>query len=258
VLTTIASLVLIFVIREKPKHPPSKVALVQHGEEGVCKTYKELFKMRNYMILVFVFTILFATYIALATIIDPLLLPYGYAPGLIALMGVFFIIAGVVSTMIIGCLLDKTKKYLLTLRLVTFLSFLAASFAYFVFPMSNAGLCIGVILVIGFCLVPIMAVGFSFATELTHPIPPVFSNGLMLMFSNVFAWPLSFLLLYIMAVDTNEVQGSQNAVLIVSAILLLASVATIFIKEDLRRLKAEKEGKEKGINVTDDTRASAK
>jgi len=207
ILITVASLILLVVIREKPEHPPSKIAITKKEDEekGVCRTYQQLLLMKNYMLLVFVFTVLFAIYIALATIIDPLLTPFGYEPGVIAILGAVFIVAGVISTMIIGILLDKTKKYLFILRLTTFMSFFSTAIAYFILPLNNTVLCIIVITVVGFCLVPIMAVGFAFATELTHPIPPVFSNGFMLCCSNIFAWLLSFLLLYIMAATPDRV-----------------------------------------------------
>lgn len=91
--------------------------------------------MKNYMLLVFVFTILFATYIALATVINPLLTPFDYDEGVIAGLGACFILAGVISTMITGILLDKTKKYLLTLRIITIASFCSTLIAYFVLPL---------------------------------------------------------------------------------------------------------------------------
>lgn len=76
---TAASLFLIFAIREKPEFPPSKIALQKvERRDGLWTTLKVLIKMKNYMLLVVVFTILFATYIALATVIDPLLEPFGF------------------------------------------------------------------------------------------------------------------------------------------------------------------------------------
>jgi len=133
-------------------------------------TFKILIKMKNYMLLVLVFTVLFATYIALATVIDPLLLPFGFYPGTIALLGGCFIIAGVISTIVFGLILDKTKKYLLTLRVITACSLFGSILAYCLLPQANTLLTSLIISLFGIFLVPIMAVGFAFATELTHPI----------------------------------------------------------------------------------------
>lgn len=170
ILITVASLYLIIVIKENPKFPPSKVALTKISSEGSCSDLGKLLKMKNYLLLTFVFACLFATYIALATVINPLLIPFGYDDGVIAELGACFIVAGVLSTLVTGILLDKSKKYLLTLRVITIASCLSAILGYFVLPLSNNLLCFVVITLVGLCLVPIMSVGFAFATELTHPI----------------------------------------------------------------------------------------
>jgi Na+/melibiose symporter-like transporter len=84
-----------------------------------------------------------------------------------------------------------------------------------------------------------MAVGFAFATELTHPIQPVLSNGIMLCFSNVAAWMLSFLLLCVLKRTPDDPQqGSKRAILIIAFFCLIAVIATIFTEEELRRLNA--------------------
>ena len=170
ILITVASLYLIIVIKENPKFPPSKVALTKISSEGSCSDLGKLLKMKNYLLLTFVFACLFATYIALATVINPLLIPFGYDDGVIAELGACFIVAGVLSTLVTGILLDKSKKYLLTLRVITIASCLSAILGYFILPLSNNLLCFVVITLVGLCLVPIMSVGFAFATELTHPI----------------------------------------------------------------------------------------
>lgn len=205
-------------------------------------TLKVLIRMKNYMLLVVVFTVLFATYIALATVIDPLLEPFGFQPGVIASLGGFFIVAGVISTLAMGIILDRTKKYLLTLRIITVCSFFGTIVAYYLLPLENTLLAYFIITIFGFCLVPILAIGFAFATELTHPIPPVLSNGIMLCFSNVGAWMLSFLLLYVLkSTPGDPKQGSERAILIIAFFCLIAVIATIFIVEELKRLNAAKQ-----------------
>jgi MFS family permease len=170
ILNTVVSLYLIVVIKENPKFPPSKVSLTKVSSEGSCSDLGKLLKMKNYLLLTFVFSALFAIYIALATVINPLLQPFGYDDGVIAELGACFIVAGVLSTLVTGILLDKSKKYLLTLRVITIASCLSAIASYFILPLSNNLLCFVVITLIGLCLVPIMSIGFAFATELTHPI----------------------------------------------------------------------------------------
>jgi hypothetical protein len=140
-----------------------------------------------------------------------------------------------------GIILDKTKKYLLTLRVITGLSFVGSIAAYYLLPLENTLLAYVMITIFGGCLVPIMAVGFAFATELTHPVPPVLSNGIMLCFSNVASWMLSFTLLAVLkSTPLDKQQGSKYAILLIACLCLIAVIATVFIKEELKRLNAVK------------------
>jgi len=239
IMITVASVFMIITIREKPKFPPSKIAFQKVHRDSMWNTFKILIKMKNYMLLVVVFTILFATYIALATVIDPLLSPFGFEPGVIASLGGCFIVAGVISTLAFGIILDKTKRYLLTLRVITACSLLGSILAYYLLPLDSTSLTYLIITLFGVFLVPIMAVGFAFATELTHPIQPVLSNGIMLCFSNLAAWMLSFLLLYVLKTTPGDPQqGSKRAILIIAFLCLIAVIATIFTEEELRRFNA--------------------
>ena len=191
---TVTSLFLIFAIREKPLKPPSRVALIEINWEGSgqCNDLYKIFGQVNFMLLCFVFSIIFAIYVGMASVINPLLSPFGYSPGMIAIIGILFILMGVVSCLLVGFILDRTKKYLLTLRIICVSATLCGVLALWWLPLENNMLCYIVVALIGFTMVPIIPVGFAFATELTHPIQPSLSNGIMMSFASLSAFSLSF------------------------------------------------------------------
>ena len=79
---------------------------------------KELLKNKSYLLLVISFTILFGFVGGVGNILSPLFEPYNYTTGEITLLGSGFVLAGTIGAIVVGLILDKTRKYLLLLRVV--------------------------------------------------------------------------------------------------------------------------------------------
>ena len=85
--------------------------------------------------------------------------------------------AGTISAICVGLILDKTRKYLLLLRIVCFVS-CALTFCL-VYTIKHFTLCVINLSLLGGFMIPVLVIGYSFAVELTHPVSPALVNGVM-------------------------------------------------------------------------------
>ena len=78
--------------------------------------------------------------------------------------------SGVISCMVVGVLLDRFNKFLLTLRVVCFGTTVVAMICTGVFPMNKVKITSGLMVLAGLILLPIIPVCISFASEVTFPM----------------------------------------------------------------------------------------
>ena len=100
-------------------------------------------------------------------------------------MGASFVLSGVTGSFILSILLDKYKCFLKSIRFICFGSLISAIGIYFTLKGGSLLLVCLNIGVLGFCLLPICSVGYSFCTEITYPISEPMSNGIMTFVSQV-------------------------------------------------------------------------
>ena len=141
--------------------------------------FKELMKNKNYIILTLVFTLVYSVYTCLATVISPISQPFKFNSSDASIMGASFVLSGVFGSFLISIFLDKYKCFLKAIRFICFGSFISSIGIYFSLNSESLLLACINIGVLGFCLLPICSVGYSFCTELTYPISEPMSNGIM-------------------------------------------------------------------------------
>ena len=95
---------------------------------------KVLTKNRNFVFLSISFALEYGNSIALGAVVSSLTKPYGYHPSDNAIFGVTYIVAGVIGSVIIGILLDKYRKYKLTVQLLCVLSFIGFGLTFLSLP----------------------------------------------------------------------------------------------------------------------------
>lgn len=82
-------------------------------------------------------------------------------------------------------------------------------------------------------MVPIVPVGFAFATEVTFPVSPAMVIGLMTTVGNTVLFGLNYVYLAILSQD--DARGSIEVFLLFAAMALVSVILSLFIREDLRR-----------------------
>lgn len=186
---TVIAVPFIFIIKERPTKPASALSIGKRPF-NFSTDVKFLIKNPSYILLTCSFSFIFGIYLTVGNLVGPLYAFSGYSASKISMVGVIFVLFGVIASMITGVLLDKYKKYLLFLRLICFASTVFIGLLVFTIKASFFLNTVTVALV-GFTMVPILPTGYSFAVELTHPTNPALVNGLMIGFGMVFAAVLS-------------------------------------------------------------------
>jgi hypothetical protein len=70
--------------------------------------------------MVLCFNMLYGIYTCLGAIINNLVFPFGYTSTATSIFGATFICSGIIGSMIFSLYVDKTNKYIRTLRIIAF------------------------------------------------------------------------------------------------------------------------------------------
>lgn len=202
-----------------------------------------LLKNGNFLLVSFTFMWLFAIYSAIGGVLPYLTIPFGYSNAYGGIFGGFFIVSGIIGSTIFASQLDKTAKYKKTFIIVCVGSLIMASLAIPVFFSGDRSvdpkvppslpLCCVMVALMGFFILPVLPVGFSFVTEVTYPVSEVMSVGTMMLAGQIMA--------VIVTTTATMVGGAtyRPYVPVFFALLLtVPALSSLFCKEDLRKLNA--------------------
>ena len=183
------------------------------------------------------FNMLYGVYTCLGAIINNLVEPFGYTSVDSSIFGATFIFFGLCGSFVASSILDKTQKYLKTLRIVCWGSFLFSSLIFITLPSKSVYWLDLNIAILGIFILPIIPVGFSFSVELTYPVSEPMSNGLMMFFSQIIGTGITVLATDLTSFHPNKQYCTKMFVIMMG----ISAFATMFIKEDLRRVNMELE-----------------
>lgn len=231
---------LVVMRQDKPDIPPSAAALVKKEDvtQGMWKDTKLLFKNGNFMLVLIIFTFIYTVYSGLGFIINPLFIPFGYTPTQIAILAALFVLVGSVSAVVIGILLDKTKKYLLAIRFIPMAGTVIFVVGIFVIPTGNVAASLTVVCLGGIACVPIIAVCFSLGTEVSYPIQPALVLGLMMSSAQLSLFIMNFVFLALLSDQDGHEPRPIDCLIVLTCFPLVCSFLSVLVKEDLRRLNA--------------------
>lgn len=130
-----------------------------------------------------------------------------------------------------GFFLNRYHKYKLMVIISAWGSFLLIASAIGTFQTKDVLIVAVNMIVAAFCLVPIIPVAIDFAGELTFPYESTVTTGFLLMSAQAFGFCLALIVLQLALIDA--VWG-LTAICICGGV---ASIISVTIKEDLRRIK---------------------
>lgn len=179
VFATVICVLFCFVIRDRPVHPPSLVALKQQEDENFCEMLLNAIKNKQFVLIMLIFGCLDGVFIGIGVVLDPFFKALGFGTSQISALGGIFVICGVLSALVIGYVLDKTSKYLITMRSICISSTLLFIVGYASFASGNIYIVGANIVLDGFALVPFLPVCIAFAAEVTFPMQEAVVVGIL-------------------------------------------------------------------------------
>ena len=98
-------------MKEKPSRPPSKVAEVAYEPLNFKESFRAIYDNPNFLKLVISFSIPYGAVLALGALMSNIFVPFGYAPGELALFALTMLFSGIAGAIVIAIVLDKTGWY---------------------------------------------------------------------------------------------------------------------------------------------------
>ena len=241
--TALTTGMVIFFFRSEPLTPPSpSEEKGNHQLTNRIKTdFLTLLTNRNYLIILFAFSLGLALFNAITTLLYQIIEPSGYSSTDAGIFGAIIIIAGLVSAFIAGVVMDRTHAYRLIFKILLVCA--AAASIYFVLilqPNKVYPLAVSIGLM-GFFLLPLLPVSFECAAECTYPIPLEWSTGLLLCTGNL----LGGVFIFIMQALTELPPVSTSGVIItptsifILCIVAISTIVALCYNGPYKRLEAE-------------------
>lgn len=176
----------ILCIYHQPDKLPSRAAAeCKRTEFRFKEDLQELFANKNYRWILVCYMIAYGYYTGMAALLDAILQPYHMTSSSVSIIGVCFILSGIIGSFIFSAYLDRTKKFLKTLKFILIGMLVSVSCSLFTLPSKSFTLILINCAVSGFFTISIIPVAFAFSVELTHPISEPMSNGVMIILSQI-------------------------------------------------------------------------
>ncbi|MFX0152764.1 MAG: MFS transporter [Candidatus Hodarchaeota archaeon] len=177
-LSFISMVLYLLFVKDKPLQPPNP-----YFREKIFQTkgIKNLFKNRDFNLLVFLLFAGLGIFNALLSAIDDIFSRFSPNTGII---GGLIIVGGIFGAVILSSLSDKLGKRKIFLNVGLIVSTPLA----LLLGVTGAGdfvFTIIIAFIFGFILVPALPVGLTYAAEITHPVPEESSNGVLMMFGQL-------------------------------------------------------------------------
>jgi len=180
IVAMVAAVVFIVFAKEGPPTAPCRPD--QEERSLVYDGYKNLFKVRDFNWLLFIFFIGLGVFNCVTTWIENILSPRGFSATQAGITGGLMIAGGIIGALVIPLLSDyyqkRTPFMIIALAGATIcLAGITFATAYWLLLVSGAGL--------GFFLLSSGPIGFQYGAEITYPTSEGTSNGMLLLMGQI-------------------------------------------------------------------------
>nr|VZI46163.1 unnamed protein product [Spirometra erinaceieuropaei] len=176
-----------------------------------------------------------AVFYASGALLNVILLAY-YPTEQVAIgwIGFTMVIAGVIGSIVAGVVLERTGLYRRVLIIFYVLSVLSFGFYVGSIYIGHIGVIFFSIFLLGFFPAGCLPLGVEYAAEITYPVNEGVSSGILNMTAHVFG--IFFTLVSTLLI--NQYNGFV-ANLFMLVIMVVATMPTFFLKDDLKRQRAQ-------------------
>jgi MFS family permease len=219
----VAAIVFFVLARERPATPPCPPGM--EVRSLVFDGFKQMFRQRNFILLLIIFFIGLGAFNAVTTWIEDIVRPNGFTSTQAGVIGGLMIVGGIAGALVLPALSDKLHRRIPFILLALAGATLGlAGIAY----ASSYGLLLGAAFVMGFFLLSAGPIGFQYGAEITYPTPEGTSNGLLILMGQISG------IAFIFAMDSFRAPGSgsmTNSLVVLIVLLILSLGLAFFLKE---------------------------
>ncbi len=221
--SVLAALVFFLFSRERPATPPCPPGM--EARSLVFDGFKQIFKQKNFVLLLVIFFIGLGAFNAVTTWIEDIVRPNGFTSTQAGVIGGLMIVGGTLGALFLPSLSDRTRKripFILIALAGATLGLAGIAFA------TSYWLLIAASFVMGFFLLSAGPIGFQYGAETTYPIPEGTSNGLLILMGQISG------IAFIFAMDSfrSPLNGSMTlSLLVLIGLMVISLVLAFFLKE---------------------------
>jgi FLVCR family MFS transporter 7 len=156
-----------------PANPPTPVGpSSKTPKTRLRESIKVMFSSLEVWLVVIPFAVYIGFFNSISSLLNQMMKPYGFSDDDAGIAGAILIVAGLVAAAISSPILDRTRRYLLAIKLLV----PVAALCYLIFiwmpetrDIAGPFVVLGVLGISSFCLLPIV---LEYLTELSHPVSP--------------------------------------------------------------------------------------
>lgn len=199
IISTIANLPAPF-IPSAPPTPPSAIAASEKLD--LMEAIHALMRNASFYLLLVPFIIYVGFFNAVSSLVNQILRPYGFSETEAGIAGAILIVVGLVTSAIVSPLVDRTKKYLLTIWIMVPIT--AGSYLALVF-MPGTRAVVGpyiVFAILGASSFSLLPCALEYMVIISHPVSPEISSTV--------SWTMAQLLGAIFVIIMNALRGGYD------------------------------------------------
>ncbi|CEP08358.1 hypothetical protein [Parasitella parasitica] len=194
-----------------PKVPPTESSRV--SRTTFRKSLKIMLKSKNYLLLIFVFSINFAMFASIVSITSLIFTPQGYTNVQVGLFSFVRIISGVGGAIVAGRISDWTGRHSLVLKVACCMTVVTTVILYVQ----------------------------ELAAECTFPVSESVSASVLWLFSQVSSFVTTFIMDALRAgPDASPPNNMKNALIYAIVLACCGAVPALFLQSDLKRIRRDR------------------
>jgi FLVCR family MFS transporter 7 len=257
VICAVSALMSYALVRDAPPTPPSQsatevvAALANTPSTStnlgatlrkLSQETRELAADQNYVLLWTTFSLGVGVFNAVLTLVNQLVKPYGYSNDDAGTCGAALIVVGLLGAGLVSVLLERTRKYREIVKWGFTCCFCAIVIVTCMLRENNLGPLIFSFALLGFVLLPMLPASYEFSSEITYPIPPDLSVGLLLVGGNVIGIPLTYIIAALIEEPAWGPPPCTPSNLFLVVVVGFAASLLFWVKGEYRRQWSEKQG----------------
>ncbi|KAG2212795.1 hypothetical protein INT46_002123 [Mucor plumbeus] len=218
-----------------PKVPPTESSKVTRTT--FRQSLKIMLKSRNYLLLIFVFSINFAMFASIVSITSLIFTPQGYNNVQVGLFSFVRIISGVGGAIIAGRITDWTGRHALVLKVACSMTVVTTVILY-VQDLANSYSFVMVSCFLnGFFVFLIIPVSLELAAECTFPVSESVSASVLWLVSQVSSFVTTFIMDALRAgPDASPPNNMKHALIYAIVLACCGAIPSLFLRSDLKRI----------------------